>query len=166
MRFDLQPVTEPGTRYVALAEGHVAELAGRAAAHDQAGTFVADNIAALQASGFLAANVPEDLGGLGNASIHDQMVALSRLGRGDSSTAIAANMHAIFVFFFARDWTAARAAGNSELANGLGALLAEVGRQEAVYCFFFTEPGTDAMHPRAEATRTDGGWLLNGHKSF
>src|SRR4051812_20368298 len=124
MRFDLQPVTEPGKRYVALAEGHVEELAGRAAAHDQTGTFVADNIAALRASGLLAACVPEEFGGLGNASIHDQMVALSRLGRGDGSTAIAANMHAIFVFFFARDWAAARAAGNTALANGLGTLLA------------------------------------------
>ena len=110
--------------------------------------------------------MPEAFGGLGNASIHDQMVALNRLGRGDGSTAIATNMHAIFVFFFARDWAAARAAGNTALAEGLGTLLAAVGRQEAVYCFFFTEPGTDVMHPRAEATRTDGGWLLNGHKSF
>ncbi len=166
MRFDLQPLTEPGTGYVALAEGHVEELAGRAAAHDKDGTFVADNIAALQASGLLAACVPQEFGGLGNTSIHDQMVALGRLGRGDGSTAIATNMHAIFVFIFARDWAAARAAGNTALADGLGTLLAAVGRKEAIYCAFFTEPGTDAFHPRAEVTRTEGGWLLNGRKSF
>jgi alkylation response protein AidB-like acyl-CoA dehydrogenase len=166
MRFDLQAITEPGKRYVALAEGHVEELANRAAVHDEEGSFPLENIASLQASGLLAACVPQEFGGLGNTSIHDQMVALGRLGRGDGSTAIATNMHAIFVFFFARDWAAARAAGNTALADGLGQLLAAVGRKEAIYCFFFTEPGTDVMHPRAEVTRTDGGWLLNGRKSF
>jgi alkylation response protein AidB-like acyl-CoA dehydrogenase len=166
MCFDLQPVTEAGQGYVALAESHVADLARWAVGHDKDGTFVAESIAALQASGLLAANVPRDLGGLGNTSIHDQAVALSRLGRGDGAVAIAANMHATFAFFFARDWAAARAAGNTEAADALGDLLAAIGRKEATYCFFFTEPGTDVMHPRAEATRSDGGWRLNGHKSF
>jgi alkylation response protein AidB-like acyl-CoA dehydrogenase len=166
VNFELQPVTEPGRRYVALAESHVADLALWRVAHDKDGTFVAESIAALKGSGLLAANVPRELGGLGNTSIHDQMVALSRLGRGDGAVAIAANMHAIFVYFFARDWRAARAAGNAQAAEGLGELLSAIGRKEATYCFFFTEPGTDVMHPRAEVTRTDGGWLLNGHKSF
>lgn len=166
MQDQLQLLTESGERYVALAESHVADLARWAVGHDKDGTFVAESIAALKGSGLLAANVPRELGGLGNASIHDQMVALSRLGRGDGSTAIAVNMHAIFVFFFARDWATARATGNTALADGLATLLSAIGRREAIYCFFFTEPGTDVMHPRAEATRTDGGWLLNGHKSF
>src|SRR5262249_17683091 len=114
MDFALQPVTEPGKAYVALPESHVDDLARWAVAHARAAPFVAESIAALTASGLLAANVPRELGGLGNPSIHDQVVALGRLGRGDGAVAIAANMHATFAFFFARDWAAARAAGNTQ----------------------------------------------------
>lgn len=33
-------------------------------------------------------------------------------------------------------------------------------------CSLATETGTDMLHPLTEATKTDGGWLINGQKSF
>jgi alkylation response protein AidB-like acyl-CoA dehydrogenase len=166
MQFDLQPITDPGRPYVALAEAHVEELANRAAAHDREGSFPTDNIAALRASGLLAACAPREFGGLGVASIHDQMVALSRLGRGDGSTAIATNMHTTFVLLVARDWASCLTAGNTERADRLASVLAAVSRGEAVLSAIITEPGTEFLRPRSAVTRTDGGWLLNGRKSF
>lgn len=166
MRGELRAVTEAGAAYVALAESHVADLARSAEAHDREGTFVAESIAALQASGLLAASVPAEFGGLGNASIHDQMVAVSRLGRGDGSAAIAANMHLAFSVVLTRQWTAALAAGYGERAAALAAFLASIARKEAICCALITEPGTDLLHPRTTATRTEGGWLLDGRKAF
>ena len=90
---ELTAITEPGRRFVALAEEHAADFATRAAEHDRDGTFPTENFQAMQESGFLAGPVPEEFGGLGVFSIHDMGVAMSRLARGDGSCAIAANMH-------------------------------------------------------------------------
>jgi alkylation response protein AidB-like acyl-CoA dehydrogenase len=163
---ELHATTEPGRRFVALAEAHVAELAERAAVHDKEGSFPTENLRSLQDSGFMAACVPAELGGLGVAAIHDFMIACGRLGRGDGSTAIAVTMHASDVFLIARAWRAATAGGDTARVDRLARVLEGVARQETVICSLGTEPGTDLLHPRTTATRTGGGWLLNGRKSF
>ncbi|MGH2584715.1 MAG: acyl-CoA dehydrogenase family protein, partial [Dehalococcoidia bacterium] len=91
--FEIQPMSEPGRRLVELCEAHATDFATRAAEHDRDATFPFENVAALQQSGVMAACVPEDLGGMGVTSLHDIALAISRLARGDSATAIAANMH-------------------------------------------------------------------------
>jgi alkylation response protein AidB-like acyl-CoA dehydrogenase len=114
----------------------------------------------------MAACVPSELGGLGVASLHDFMIAINRLGRGDGSTAIAVTMHSSDVFLVARSWRWATASGDTALADRLAALMEGVVRSETVICSLGTEPGTDILHPRATVTRTGGGWLLNGRKTF
>lgn len=166
MRFDLQPITDPGRRFVALAESHIPTLVERAEIHDKEGTFPLENIADFQASGLLAACIPVELGGLGVASIHDVIVALNRLGRGDGSTAIATNMHTAYAFLMARRWNSAVSIGDTARADRLAVLLTAATRGEAVFCALNTEPGTDLLHPRCAATTTEGGWRLNGRKSF
>ena len=128
MQFELQALTEPGRRYVALAESHVAELAAGADLHDRAGSFPTEHLESLQNSGFMAACAPRELGGFGVASVHDFMVAMSRLGRGDGSTAIAVSMHSFSVLLTAR-------------VDALADLLTSVVRKEAVICALGTEPG-------------------------
>src|SRR5262245_18142779 len=93
LSFELTATTPEGQRFVSLAETHARMFAARADAHDRAGTFPFENFDELRASGFMAAGVPKEYGGLGVESLHDLMVGMSRLGRGDASTAIAANMH-------------------------------------------------------------------------
>ena len=107
MDFALQPLTQPGQRFVALAEQHTADFTTRAVEHDRDGSFPFKNIAALQQSGAMAACVPEELGGLGVRSVHDYMLGMSRLGRGDGSTAIAANMHIFRPLRMTRLWDGA-----------------------------------------------------------
>ncbi|MEE3922463.1 acyl-CoA dehydrogenase family protein [Micromonospora sp. BRA006-A] len=102
---ELTARTEAGRRMVELAQEHAADFATRAADHDRDNTFVRENFEAMKASGFLAATAPREFGGLGVSSLHDLVVAVSRLARGCPSTAIAANMHLGFV------WSTARAGG-------------------------------------------------------
>ena len=52
-------------RLVALAEALAAEIAPRAAEHDRDGELPFESIAALKQSGYFAAPIPEQLGGLG-----------------------------------------------------------------------------------------------------
>ena len=81
---ELKPITEPGKRFVALAEDHAEDFAKRSGEHDTAGSFPHENIKALQQSGFLAPRVPEELGGMGVTSSHDFATGMSRLARGDA----------------------------------------------------------------------------------
>ena len=166
MNFELRPGTAAGERLVALAEAHAMDFATRAAQHDREGSFPFENIAAMQRSGVMAACVPEALGGLGVESIHDYIIAINRLGRGDGSTALAANMHNFRTWFITRTWQGARATGDTVQADRTAQLLRQIGTGQVVICAVASEPGTDLLHPFVEATYTDGGWLLNGQKSF
>src|SRR4051794_41896932 len=69
------------------------ELAGRAAAHDRDGSFPFASADALAGAGYYAAPIPPELGGMGAESLHDVVVASSRLARADASLAIGVNMH-------------------------------------------------------------------------
>ncbi|HEX2276315.1 MAG TPA: acyl-CoA dehydrogenase family protein [Candidatus Tectomicrobia bacterium] len=166
MDFALQPLTESGKRFVALAERHAADFTTRAAAHDRDGSFPFENIAAMQQSGVMAACVPEELGGLGVRSLHDYTLGMSRLGRGDGSTAIAANMHIFRPWRMTRLWEAAKAAGDAAHAAGLERRLRRIGAGQLLMCACVSEAGTDILHPQLAATKAEGGWVLNGQKIF
>jgi alkylation response protein AidB-like acyl-CoA dehydrogenase len=166
MDFALTPLTEAGRHLVVLAEEHAVDFAARSAQHDREGSFPHENIEALQRSGVLAACVPVDLGGFGVESLHDYVLGINCLGRVDGSTAIAANMHLFTAWQVTRTWKAARANGQDEVAESLEQQLRLLGARQMVRCALLSEPGTDLLHPRVEATRTEGGWLLNGLKIF
>ena len=85
MAIELTAHTDAGARLVAIAERLGERLAARAAEHDRDGSYPFEAIDALKASGYFAAPVPVELGGLGVWSAHDLVVASSRLARGDAS---------------------------------------------------------------------------------
>jgi alkylation response protein AidB-like acyl-CoA dehydrogenase len=68
MDFPLMPASTPGEQFVALAEAHAADFWTRAPDHDRDATFVHENFEAMRTSGFAAAFVPAELGGLGVTS--------------------------------------------------------------------------------------------------
>jgi alkylation response protein AidB-like acyl-CoA dehydrogenase len=166
MDFDVMPLTPAGRRFCALAEDHARDFATRAERHDREGSFPIENIQALRRSGASGATVPAELGGLGVDSIHDYVVGVNRLGRGDGSTALAANMHIFRTWFIARAWRIARATGAHEEAARWESLLRRIAAGEVVIAAILTEPGVDQLHLRTEATRREGGWVLDGRKSF
>lgn len=164
----LLALTEPGQRFVELAERHGAEAGPGAAARDRDAAFPIDLFRSMQASGFLAACVPEKLGGLGVDSLHDVAVACSRLGQGDAAVAIAAHMHVVAGWFVARSWREAVAAGapEREVAAATDFLLRSIAGGDTIVCSAATEGGTDPPYHMTTAIKVEGGWSITGRKSF
>jgi alkylation response protein AidB-like acyl-CoA dehydrogenase len=163
--FELQPRTDAGRKVVDLAEQHAAEIGARAAEHDRDGTFPVEAFDAMKATGFLAAAVPQEFGGGGTPSMHDLMVAINRLGRGDGSVAIAVNMHFSVVMIVSRLRRGALERGDQETAAGLGEFLGALG-SGMVAMANATEAGTDVRFPMTEVTPVAGGWRVDGRKIF
>jgi alkylation response protein AidB-like acyl-CoA dehydrogenase len=168
LRFDrpLTARTEAGRRLIALAERHAADFADRADEHDREGTYPFEAIAAFRTSGYLAAPVPVEHGGGGVSSIHDVVVASSRLARGDASVAIGVNMHFAVLLNIARRWRMAVASGNGRRVDALGALLEQIVHEQTLLAAAISEPGQDMTRPATTATRTDSGWTISGRKIF
>jgi alkylation response protein AidB-like acyl-CoA dehydrogenase len=150
---ELTARTRPGADLVALADWLADDLASPHESTD-----------ALRASGYFAAPVPEALGGLGVSSVHDVIVASSRLARGDAAVAAGVNAHLAVVLGLVRRWSMARAAGNPRREQALAGSLRAIARCDAVMAAALTEPGQDLTRPITSAVRTDAGWRIDGHK--
>ena len=163
---ELTAKTEPGARLVALAEEFAADFAARAGAHDRDATYPFAHIEALRSAGYFAAPIPPELGGMGVASVHDLLVAESRLARGDASLAIGVNMHMTVLRNIVRRYETAVAAGNARRAKRFAGSLEDLARERAVIATAVSEPGQDLTRPATTATRTESGWRLDGRKIF
>ena len=166
MSLELTARTEPGARLVALAQALVDEISPHAAGHDREGSFPFDSFTAVKRSGYFAAPVPEHLGGLGVSSVHDLLVASSRLARGDAALTLGVNMHLVFVLNVVRRWQIATAAGDLRRVRAFGEALEEIARQGTVFASAGSEPRQDLTRPTTTAKRTETGWIVSGHKVF
>ncbi len=93
MSYQLTANTPQGAHMIGLAETLAVEVATGAAVRDRDGSYPLEGFAALRRSGYFKAPIPESLGGMGVTSVHDVLVACSRLAGGDPSLAIGVNMH-------------------------------------------------------------------------
>src|SRR5512144_255190 len=126
MILELGARTPAGARLLALAAELADDLATRAAEHDRLGTFPRASLERLRTAGWFAACVPQEHGGLGVGSVHDLLLASSRLARGDASVAIGVNMHHLALLNVVRRWSIAVAAGDERRAAAFGASMADV----------------------------------------
>ena len=163
---ELTANTEPGRQLAALATRLAGQLAATAGAHDRDASYPHESVEALKACGYYAAPVPDELGGMGVGSIHDLIVASSRLAQGDASVAIGVNMHLAVLVNIARLWRRAHAAGDDRRARALAVPLRAVVRDGAVIAAAISEPGQDLTRPATTATRTERGWRIDGRKTF
>jgi len=168
MSFKLKPRTARGEVVVAAAESLVATFAERAQEADAANEICRENFDDLQASGISSALVPEELGGFGLQSIHDWILTIATLARGDASTAIAITMHhavgrgLVRTYFEAKEELGPEHQTTEDLAQSLRKMVTG----EVLICATATEVGTDNLHPMTEAVRDGDGWRINGHKIF
>jgi len=166
MPIELAAHTQSGARLVTIAEELSQQLAARAAEHDRDGTYPFEGIAALKAAGYFAAPIPIELGGLGVSTTHDLVVASSRLARGDASVAIGVNMHLVAVVNMVRRQRVAAAAGAERRARAFATSLERIARNGVVLAAAISERGQDLTRPATVATRTGGGWRIDGRKMF
>ena len=164
---ELRADTGAGADMVAAAEGFAGDFAAGAIAHDRDGTFAVEHLEKLRADRFLVAPIPSVLGGGGVSSIHDVLVACSRLARADPATTIGVNMHLAVVINIVRTWRAAARRGEQRKAGALGELLGGVVAADVVFAAAASERSPqDLTRPATTASRVDGGWAISGHKVF
>ncbi len=140
--------------WTALARELGPRFAARAASHDAADSFVADNYRDLRQHRVFSAGVPAELGG-GGAS-HSELCAMLRvLGQHCGSTALALAMHTHQVAIAAWRWRHDGAV--------MEALLRRVAAQEAI---LVTSGGSDWLAGSGRAEKADGGYRVTGRKVF
>ncbi len=108
--------------------------------------------------GLLGMLVPEEWGGIGMTTI-GFVAAMEQIGLADQSVAAAWQAHVTIGSLPLLPVRQRRAAG---------ALAPPAGRGPVLGAFGLTEPdaGSDAQGIRTRAERRDGGWLINGRKTF
>jgi len=167
MGAELRAETEAGAAMVATAASMSGEFAAAALVHDRDGTFAAAHLARLRDDGFLHAPVPGELGGGGVRSVHDVLVAMSRLAQGDAATSIGVNMHFAVLLNVVRRWRVATARGDAQQASELGAMLRTITEGRIVFAAAVSEPAPqDLTRPATCAERVEGGWRISGRKVF
>jgi alkylation response protein AidB-like acyl-CoA dehydrogenase len=134
-------------------------IRGRAAGHDRDNDFFDDDLADLKAAGYLAALVPESLGGPG-LGLREVAREQGRLAGAAPATALAVNMHHVWAgvarFLHAR--------GDASLD-----WLLEEARDGEVFGFGYSEAGNDLvlLGSRTQARPDgDGGYTFHGRKIF
>lgn len=130
------------------------EFGPRAAEHDGADAFVAENYRALRERGAFAAAVPEELGG-GGAS-HGTVAAMVReLAHHCGATALAFSMSSHSTATMAYLWRG----GN----KGPEPLLRRIAAEKLV---LVTSGGSDWLQGSGRLTRVEGGFRFSGRKIF
>jgi alkylation response protein AidB-like acyl-CoA dehydrogenase len=163
---ELAAKTEAGARLVLLAETLGEELARRAPVHDREASFPYASVDALKRAGYFSAPIPVEYGGLGVTSVHDVVVASSRLARADASVAIGVNMHLVVVLNIVRRWLAAVTASDERRTAAFAASLEEIARDGVIMCTAISELGQDLTRPATTARRAPEGWRIDGRKAF
>ncbi len=142
----------------AVREFSDAELAPRAAAYDESGEFPWDNLRGLADMGLLGLGVGEEYGGSGGTT-RQLVVAVEEVSRGCAATATILGAHLSLC---------------TQYINMFGTegqkreFIPPLVSAEKVGAFALTEPGagSDAAAMTTMAARSNGGYVLNGAKTF
>lgn len=143
----------------------------RAPHYDDANVFFGEDFAELRELGYLAAPVPEALGGAG-LGLEQLVLAQRRLAAHAPATALGVNMHLVWVQVarFLRDRAEGQAIGDGDDQGGsaLEWVLREAAAGE-VFAFGISEAGNDAVLMDASSLAEpsdDGGYAVSGTKIF
>lgn len=146
--------------FVGFAARLADRFAERAAEYDRDNAFPFDNYEEMRKEGFLRMTLPEELGGMG-ATQEEMLPALERLAMGDGATALAVTMHVSPMGQWSAVW---RRTGDPRLRS----LLEMAAEDKLVWAAVTSEIGMPNLmtNARTTATKVEGGYLLNGRKSF
>ncbi|HEY1298371.1 MAG TPA: acyl-CoA dehydrogenase family protein, partial [Chloroflexota bacterium] len=157
--------TEREIGIVERARAAASVAAPHAARHDRDGTFPVEGLAALAQNGYLSLVIPSPLGGEA-ASVAEMVLGNLELAKGDASLALVVAMHCALLGRV-RDagvWPPelAERVGREVVAarDGHGALINSLASEPEM-----GSPSRGGL-PATRATRVEGGFVLNGRKSF
>ena len=134
------------------------EIAPRAAAYDESGDFPHDNFKGMAELGLLGLTIGESFGGSGG-TFRQLAVATEEIARACAATSVSYIAHlslcAQFIHMFGTEGQKRQFL--PKLASG-----------DHIGAFALTEPesGSDAAAMRTVAARSNGGYILNGSKTF
>jgi alkylation response protein AidB-like acyl-CoA dehydrogenase len=151
-------MTMTPTRAPLLPEEMLARFDERAPRYDRDNAFFTEDFEELRDAGYLLATVPTEYGGAGIGL--DQYVELqAQLGYVAPATALAVNMHCY--------WTGV-AADLAKMGDDSMRFVLEQAARGEVFAALHGEAGNDIplLLSSSRAERTDGGWLISGHKIF
>jgi alkylation response protein AidB-like acyl-CoA dehydrogenase len=154
-RDDSAPAPTPNPLDDALLE----RIRARAVVHDAENTFFDDDLAELQASGYLRAFVPTEFGGLG-LGLPEIAVLQARLAGAAPATALAINMHLV--------WTGVAKLLHDRGDDSLEFVLRGAAEGE-VYAFGVSEAGNDLVLFGSDTEArpdSEGGYAFYGTKIF
>lgn len=134
------------------------EIVERAKQNAREHRFDLELVAKLAQQGYLGAIVPREYGGAGLDYLSYGLV-VEEIGRGCSSVRTVVSVQTSLVCSAILKW------GTEEQKTHW---LPKLCAGEWLGCFGLTEPdtGSDAAKQRTRATRTDGGWVINGAKMW
>jgi len=147
--------------WVAAARELAIRFAERAAIHDREGSFPFENFNDLRAAGFYGLTIPARFGGA-EAPLHTYLAVLEAFARGDGSTALSFMMH-LKLFGQERESPAYPPEWLETMARGAiehGFLVNTVATEEGL-----GSPAGGGL-PDTTAEPVDGGWVLDGRKTF
>ena len=155
------PRTARQDEIVTLARSLAAQIAPRSAEHDRDGVIPAQSYQELVAAGYHTLTVPAAMGGMGGDML-EFVLGQNALARGDESVALGINMHLMSV---------ANASTRGSWPQALyERVMGEIVAEGALINSAAAEPemGSPAGggRPVTTATRCDGGWLINGRKTY
>lgn len=148
--------------WVARARNLATRFAERAARHDRDGTFPFENFEELRDAGFFTLTVPRSHGGH-ELSLTDFLRVQETLATGEGSTALALNMHLVR-FGSEREAHAYPMRWFEELCRGAredGRLCNTIATEEGL-----GSPAGGGLPDTVAIPTADGGWVLEGRKSF
>jgi alkylation response protein AidB-like acyl-CoA dehydrogenase len=133
------------------------KIAPRAAEIDETGEFPWDVYEALRSAGFHAIHIPERFGGQGGDALAACLV-IEEVARACASSSLIPSVNKL--------GTMPLIVGGDE--DLLGRYLPKVASGEAMFSYALSEreAGSDAASMKARAVAGDGGWILNGQKSW
>jgi len=151
-------MTVTSTRASMLTDEMLARFDERAPVYDRENRFFTEDFEELKAAGYLLATVPEELGGQG-VGLDEYVQLQSRLAYVAAPTALAVNMHCY--------WTGLASDLAKQGDDSLRFVLEKAAAGE-VFAAVHGEAGNDMplLLSSSRAERTDGGWLISGHKIF
>ena len=129
-------------------------FAERAAAHDAADTFVAENFRELKSAGAFSVGIPAELDG-GGASYGEIADMLRSLARHCGSTALALSMHTHLVAALVWRWRR-----DPQAVEGF---LRRIAKEQLV---LVSTGASDWLNGTGTAERVEGGWRISGRKIF